>query len=70
MLLLLKFLHSLLRLFIFAKLTYLLWITHYYPTSYNFNQLTWWIYFIVFDIWLIINISNKNTNKFIDSDED
>jgi hypothetical protein len=70
MLLLLKFLHSLLRLFIFAKLTYLLWVTHYYPISYNFNQLTWWIYFIVFDIWLIINISNKNTNKFIDSDED
>jgi hypothetical protein len=70
MLLFLKFLHILLRIFVFAKISYLLWVTHYYPISYNFNELTWWIYFVIFDIWLINNMSNENVKKITDSNND
>ncbi len=53
--------HILVRIFIFAKVFYLLCMTSYYPESYPVTILTWWIYFLIFDIWLeVVLPTSKN----------
>jgi|688.fasta_scaffold09663_4 hypothetical protein len=52
-----------LRIFIFAKLVFLFWMTSSYPESYPISLLTWWIYFLVFDLWLYNNITSKEINQ-------
>ena len=44
--------YILVRIYIFAKIFYLLFMTSVYPESYPITVLTWWIYFLIFDIWL------------------
>jgi len=51
--------YSLVRIYIFAKIFYLLFMTSQYPESYPISVLTWWIYFLVFDIWLEIMLPTK-----------
>jgi hypothetical protein len=53
------FFHILVRIYIFAKVFYLLFMTSSYPESYPISMLTWWIYFLVFDIWLEVILPNK-----------
>jgi hypothetical protein len=36
-------------------------MTSYYPESYPVTILTWWIYFLIFDIWLeVVLPTSKN----------
>jgi len=59
-----KVFHILIRIYIFAKIFYLLFVTSAYPESYPVSLLTWWIYFLVFDIWLETMLPNKkDTNQ-------
>ncbi len=44
--------HIIVRVYIFAKVFYLLVMNFYYPELYPIGLLTWWIYFMIFDIWL------------------
>jgi hypothetical protein len=55
-----RFFYTLVRIYIFAKIFYLLYMTSSYPESYPISMLTWWIYFLIFDIWLEIMLP---TNK-------
>ena len=40
-----------------------------YPESYPISVLTWWIYFLIFDIWLTVNIPIKEIEN-IEKDEE
>ena len=42
------------RIYIICKITFLLFMTQLNPMEYPMEKLTWWIYFLVFDIWLQI----------------
>lgn len=41
------------RIFIFLKIISLLILTSIFPEKYSISELTWWIYFLVFDIWVM-----------------
>ena len=58
-----SFVYIIIRIFVFAKVFYLLCMTYYYPESHDINQLTWWIYFLIFDIWLISMLPDKKQIK-------
>lgn len=57
------------RIYVFAKVFYLMWMTYYYPESHPISLLTWWMYFLIFDIWLSVILPSgelkkpKNDNK-------
>jgi len=51
--------YILVRIYIFAKIFYLLTVTNLYPETYPISLLTWWIYFLIFDIWLEVILPNK-----------
>ena len=60
------FFYILIRIYVFAKVFFLMCMTYYYPESYPISTLTWWMYFLIFDIWLEQMLpSNKigNPNK-------
>ncbi len=40
------------RILIIINITYLLWCGWKYPDSLESTKLTWWVYYMVFDIWL------------------
>jgi hypothetical protein len=54
------------KLYIFCKITYLLYMTNADPINYPIDSLTWWIYLLVFDIWLQFVLPN---NEDIDTNE-
>lgn len=58
-----RFFYVIIRIYIFAKISFLLFMTNLYPESYPISVLTWWIYFLIFDIWLEIILPNKNDSN-------
>jgi hypothetical protein len=47
-------------------------VTSAYPESYPISLLTWWIYFLIFDIWLEVMLPSKKNDDgitFIKKDE-
>ena len=64
--------YILIRIYVFAKVFFLMWVTYYYPETYPINNLTWWIYFLIFDIWLshmLPNTKSITLNKKENNDE-
>jgi len=57
------FFYALIRIFVFAKIFYLLIMTSQYPQSHDVSLLTWWIYFLIFDIWLLQMLPDKKRNQ-------
>jgi hypothetical protein len=55
--------YILVRIFVFAKVFFLLCMTYYYPENYPTSILTWWMYFLIFDIWLSSILPNKKIEK-------
>ncbi len=47
-----------------------MWVTYYYPESYPINTLTWWIYFLIFDIWLNQMFKDHELKKLKTNDEE
>jgi hypothetical protein len=68
MLVIIAFIYVFFRIYVFAKIFFLLTMTYYYPESYPLTLLTWWIYFLVFDIW-IDTMLNKRKNTEEKNDE-
>ena len=62
-----KLILVLIKIYIFCKIIYLLYMTNHYPSEYPIESLTWWIYFLVFDIWLELNLPQTNSDGFEDS---
>jgi hypothetical protein len=44
------------RIFIILKLLLLFLQTSLYPEKYDVSSLTWWIYLLIFDIWILTQI--------------
>ena len=40
-----------------------MWMTYYFPETYPISLLTWWMYFLIFDIWLATIIPNGDFKK-------
>jgi len=56
------FVFTIIRIYVFAKVFYLMYMTNLYPETYPISILTWWIYFLIFDIWIDTILPNKETN--------
>lgn len=63
------FFYILIRIYVFAKVFFLLFMTYYYPETYSIDTLTWWIYFLVFDIWLSHMLPNSKQETEKNNDE-
>ena len=58
----LLFITVLVRLYLFIRIGYGLTMSALYPENYPVENLTWWIYFLVFSIW-IDNVPNIEIPK-------
>ncbi len=45
-------------------------MTYYYPETYPISLLTWWIYFLIFDIWIDHLLNNKKIEKVIEKKDE
>lgn len=66
------FFYTIIRIYVFAKVFHLMYMTYFYPDTHPISLLTWWIYFLIFDIWIDNILPNKETkiNKKSKSDEE
>jgi hypothetical protein len=51
------------RIYVFCKIIYLLYMTSQDPITYPIEMLTWWIYYLIFDIWLKSILPNEETKN-------
>lgn len=51
------------RIFIIIKISILFYQTSVYPEQYNVSSLTWWIYLLIFDIWILAQIPVPEDNS-------
>ena len=56
------FIFALVKLIIAINITYLLWVSWRDNTVVEFQKLTWWVYFMIFDIWLEKTVSSNEKN--------
>lgn len=42
------------RIIVMFKFIMLLWLTIFYPKDYPSSVLTWWVYYMIFDMWMIL----------------
>lgn len=52
-----------LRICVFVKVIYLLYMTKRFPSDYPMNDLIWWICYLCFDIWLQFILPNENEKE-------
>ena len=57
-----KVITSLLKFIIMIKIIYLFTMNGLYPDEFPLSNLTWWIYFLVFDIWVMTTINSSTKN--------
>jgi hypothetical protein len=43
------------KIFVLIKISYLLIVTSFYPETYPLHLLNWWIYYLIFDVWLLMS---------------
>jgi hypothetical protein len=56
-----------LRIFVLFKFIILLIQTSFWPNEYPTSLLTWWVYYMVFDMWMVLMLPTENIS---DEDED
>lgn len=54
----LKVATSLLKFIIMIKIIYLFTMNWLYPYEFPLSDLTWWVYFLVFDIWVTLTLTS------------
>jgi hypothetical protein len=54
----LKVVTSLLKFIIMIKIIYLFTMNWLYPEEFPLSDLTWWVYFLVFDIWVTLTLTS------------
>lgn len=57
-----KFITSLIKFLIIIKMGYLFTMNYLYPEEYPLSDMTWWVYFLVFDIWVMTTINSSTKN--------
>lgn len=63
-----SFMFIFLRIFVFLKILTLFILTSVQPDKHPISDLTWWIYFLVFDVWVSSMVPNPEQTK--DENED
>jgi uncharacterized membrane protein len=53
-----KVITSLLKFIIMIKIIYLFTMNGLYPDEFPLSNLTWWIYFLVFDVWVTLTLAS------------
>jgi hypothetical protein len=61
----LNIVNLIIKIFVFIKISYLLILTSFYPETYPLHLLNWWIYYLIFDVWLLMSF--KLTKGEVDS---
>ena len=56
------FIMAIIRLLIMVNIVYLLFVSWKEPSGVEFKKLTWWVYFMVFDIWLEKSVNSNEKN--------
>lgn len=57
------------RIVVMFKFIILLWLTIFYPKEYPTSVLTWWVYYMVFDMWMVLMLPSDEMMPN-DDDED
>jgi hypothetical protein len=60
-----KIILTIFRLYIMINVIYLLYLTKTDPDNHPLDKLTWWVYYLVFDIWLQFFLPAHNENEEI-----
>ena len=47
------------RIIVMFKFLMLLWLTIFYPKEYPTSVLTWWVYYMVFDMWMVLMLPRE-----------
>lgn len=55
------------RIIVMFKFIMLLWLTIFYPKDYPSSVLTWWVYYMIFDMWMILMLPS---DEIIPDNED
>jgi len=55
------------RIIVMFKFIMLSWLTIFYPTDYPSSVLTWWVYYMIFDMWMILMLPS---DEIIPDNED
>jgi len=55
------------RIIVMFKFIMLLWLTIFYPKDYPSSVLTWWVYYMIFDMWMVLMLPS---DEMIPNDED
>ena len=55
------------RIIVMFKFIMLLWLTIFYPKDYPSSVLTWWVYYMIFDMWMILMLPS---DEMMTNDED
>ena len=61
----LRFISLIWHIYLIYKVLTLLYLTHFYPLTHSLDTLTWWIYLLIFDVWLLNTkhlYNNENEN--------
>jgi hypothetical protein len=56
------FIFTLIKLIIAINIVYLLWVSWKDNAGVEFQKLTWWVYFMIFDIWLEKTVQSNEKN--------
>ena len=55
------------RIVVMFKFVMLLWLSIFYPKDYPDSILTWWVYYMIFDMWMVLMLPS---DEMIPNDED
>ena len=55
------------RIIVMFKFIMLLWLTIFYPKDYPSSVLTWWVYYMIFDMWMVLMLPS---DEMMPNDED
>lgn len=64
---LLRLAFIIIRIYIVFKVIFILYMVKHDPQNYSINEVIWWSGFLIFDMWLTMNMPNSNKN---DDDND
>ena len=55
------------RIVVMFKFIMLLWLSIFYPKDYPSSILTWWVYYMIFDMWMVLMLPS---DEMMPNDED
>ena len=57
------------RIVVMFKFVILLWLSIFYPKEYPSSILTWWVYYMIFDMWMVLMLPSDEMMPNDDDDD-